>query len=173
MDAFGEPLALQPLADVLIETPIAALGLPIPADAGLRPEATIGEILAQFDPHYRERLRIVLDLLSRDLGRAFAAAAPEYNRITAELYAREFSVAELDAASRFFGSPAGRTLMRESVAALSDPDFMRDLMSLVPGMIASAGPAMERIQGATAHLPPPPPDEEDAEEDADGEEDEE
>jgi hypothetical protein len=165
-EALGQPIALQPLADLLAETQIGAFGIPVPADSGLRAEQTIGETIAAFDPHYRERLRIALDLLAPKVGRMLVVVEPHYRAITAEIYAREFSAAELDEVARFYATPAGRSLARESYAGLSDPEMMRDLLRLVPRVVAAVQPAWARVQAATAHLPPvpaPPVPEEDEE----------
>jgi hypothetical protein len=155
-EALGRPIALQPLADLLAETQIGAFGIPVPANSGLRAEQTIGETIAGFDPHYRERLRIALDLLAPKVGRMLVIVEPHYRAITAEIYAREFSAAELDEVAGFYATPAGRALARESYAGLSDPESMRDLLRLVPRVVAAVQPAWARVQAATAHLPPVP-----------------
>jgi hypothetical protein len=88
--------------------------------------------------------------------RILPLAAPMFRAATSELYARTFTVAELDDVTRFYATPAGRALARESLAAMVDPDFVRGTLLMTPRAAAEAAGAMVRIGQSTVGLPPPP-----------------
>jgi hypothetical protein len=154
-DAFSQPLPLQELAATLLALPVSSLG-PVPLPPGIGPHATVGEAAETHVPHLREGARIAAGILSEDLPRLLPFAAPIARGALAELYAREFTVAELDEISRFYGSPAGQALARQSLTAMVDPPLIRDSLLLMPRIVPEVYGTLVRIGQSTAHLPPPP-----------------
>ena len=156
-EAFSQPLPLAAALESVISLPIASFGAFMPEASGFGPFTTLGDVIDRGEPNARERARITARILAEELPTVLPLVAPEYQRLTGELYARTYTVEELDSVSRFYSTPAGRAVARESFAAFADPEAVRGLALLTPRVFADAVPAVVRIGQATVHLPPPPP----------------
>jgi hypothetical protein len=156
-EAFAQPLPLEALAETLMALPISSFG-PVPAPPGLGPNASVGQAIEAHDPRGRERIAIIARIVREELPRIGPLAAPLMRGAVAELYARTFTVSELEEVTRFYETPAGRALSRESFTALADPEFVRGAILMIPRAITEGMGAMVRVGQATAHLPPPPPE---------------
>lgn len=157
-------LPLEPAAEIIAGVRVGTLGIPLPPDLAVPADATLGDMLEMLDPHYLERARIALRLFGEALPRMMDLESPGYRRATAEMYARALTTPQLDELATFYESPAGRAVMRESNEALGDPEFIQAFLAMIPRGLAAFYPAMERVNRATAHLPPPPvPDAEEVE----------
>jgi hypothetical protein len=154
-EAFSQPLPLQATVEGVLALPVSAF-VPIAPPGTVNPNASLGQAALRWDPHFEERARIVSRIASEELPRLLPHAAPLLRGAIAELYARTFTVAELDAVTGFYATPAGRALARESFTALVDPQFVRGMLLLVPRVGVEGLGAMFRIGQATVHLPPPP-----------------
>jgi hypothetical protein len=155
-EAFSQPLALQATVETVLALPVSAF-VPVVPPGTVNPNASIGQAAQTWDPHFPERARIVSRIASEELPRLLPHAAPQFRAAIAQLYARTFTVPELDAVTGFYSTPAGRALARESFAVTFDPVFVRDMLLLMPRAAMEGMAAMVRIGQATAHLPPPPP----------------
>lgn len=155
-EAMGVPVNIDPVLDAVLAMPVSAFGFPIPPEWDIRPDQTVAQVAARFDPAFRERLRIGLRIWSEEMSRSNVETAPIYRRILADSYARHFTVAELDEFTRFFSTPAGTHLRDASLSMYEDPQFVAYLARLLPRLLTQIAPAYERIAAATAHLPPPP-----------------
>ena len=155
-EAFSQRLPLQPLAETIMALPISSFG-PIPTPPGVSRNGSIGQAIEAHEPRAQERIRIIARIAEEELPRIAPLAAPIYRAALSELYARSFTVLELDAVTRFYEAPAGRALARESLTAMVDPEFVRGTLLLVPRIFTEGMGAMIRIGQATSHLPPPPP----------------
>ena len=156
-EAFAQPLPLGDLAKAVSDLPVSAFAPAVPLPGGLGPHASLGQLLATYDRNLPEGVLIVSRILSEELPRLLPRAAPLFRQGISELYAREFSVAELDAMSEFHESLPGRAFARESFTALADPEFVRGSLLMVPRLVVEGLSSMLRIGQVTAHLPPPPP----------------
>jgi hypothetical protein len=156
-EAFTHPLNLQRAVETLIAIRVGDFGIPIPPSAGINPNSTLAEIGSGFDPHLRQRIPVLARFAGSEMARVTAAMEPGWKLLTADAYAREFTAAELDAVTSFFSTPAGRRFAMESYKAVEDPQLVRGVVMLIP-RVAMQFPAMQqRVQQATAHLPPVPP----------------
>jgi hypothetical protein len=116
----------------------------------------MSEIMAERDPHFRERMAIRNRITGEVIGEVFAAAAPEFHRAMAEIYARRFSLDDLNAALAYYSTPAGRRFIDTSMTIAQDPAFVRVLMPLMPRIFRAMSTIDERVRAASAHLPPEP-----------------
>jgi hypothetical protein len=155
-DIVRRPLNMLPAIEALIAMRVGDFGLPIPPDAGINPNATLGELATGFDPHFRHRLPVLARFGGEELARATIALEPDWRRVLAHAYAREFTAPELEQMTQFFGSPGGRRLIDESVRAMEDPQLVRGTILMLPGLIMQFPAIQQRIEQATAHLPPVP-----------------
>ncbi|HEX8526876.1 DUF2059 domain-containing protein [Allosphingosinicella sp.] len=136
---------------------IADFGLPFPPPPGAPADATIGQAIATHDPHFSERLRLSSEVIAEEMGRIFTMVEPDFKRLMATVYARRFSVGELDEIGRFYATPAGRRLAMEGISVFQDPEFMRGAMLMMPRVAMQMPAVAHRVMQATAHLPPPGP----------------
>ena len=155
-EAFAQPLPLGDLVKAVTDLPVSAFAPAVPLPGGLGPHASIGQLLAAYDRNASEGVLIVSRILSEELPRMLPRAAPFFRQGISELYAREFSVAELNAMSEFYDSSPGRAFARQSFTALADPEFVRGFLLMVPRLAVEGLSSMLRIGQVTAHLPPPP-----------------
>lgn len=153
--AFAQPLPLERLADAVLDLPMSSFG-PVPPPAGLSPWASVGQAIERELPNFRERVRIVARIAGEELPTLLPLAAPVFRGAAAEIYARGFTVAELEEATRFYQTPAGSAFARQSLVATVDPELARGLLLLAPRAAVEALGSLVRVGQATAHLPPPP-----------------
>ena len=154
-EAFTQPLPLQATVESVLNLPVSAF-VPIAPPGTVDPNASLGQAARQWDPHFEERAMIISRIASEELPRLLPHAAPMIRAATAELYARTFTVPELEAITGFYATPAGRALARESFTAMIDPEFVRGMLLMVPRAGVESIGAMVRIGQATVNLPPPP-----------------
>lgn len=155
-ELFRRPLNMLPAIEMLIAMRVGDFGLPIPPSAGINPNATLAELASGFDPHFRQRVPALARFGGEELARAASAMEPDWRRIVATAYAREFTVVELEEVSRFFGSPAGRRIVEQSLLAMEDPQLVRGTILMVPRVVIQIPTIQQRIDQASAHLPPVP-----------------
>ncbi len=135
--------------------PISSFGL-VAAPPGFSPAMSIGQVADRQVPNFQERTRIASRILAEELPALLPWAAPVFRAALSELYARTYTVAELEAVGSFYRTAGGRALARESFASLANPELARGLVLMAPRAAADAVGAVIRIGQATAHLPPPP-----------------
>jgi hypothetical protein len=155
-EAFAQPLPLSALVETVLSLPMSSLGPIFPPGSGLGAHATIGQALASRDRNGVEKARISARILEEELPGLLPRAAPIIQTVASELYARTFTVAELDAAAGFYATPAGRALARQTFTPIVDPELVRGFVLMAPRIAAEGVGAMIRVGQATAHLPPPP-----------------
>ncbi len=146
-----------PMMDAAMDLTAAEVGLG--EETGLSEsdrQRPLGEIAAQRDPHFRERVAIRNRIMSETMGDVFVAAMPDLHRVMAEIYALRFSLDELNAAIAYFSTPAGRRFIEVSMNLGQDPAFVRGIVALTPRFMEAFSTMEERIRVASAHLPPEP-----------------
>jgi hypothetical protein len=153
-EALAQPLPLTALLEAVSSVPLASFGPIVPP--GTPANATVGQMVTGGDPNGMERARIAARIAQEELPAVLPRAAPVMHDAMAELFARTYSVAELDALSAFYETPAGRAMARQTVTAMVDPEFIRGLMMMAPRVMAEGFGSIVRIGQATAHLPPAP-----------------
>jgi hypothetical protein len=155
-EAFAQPLPLPLLVETVLALPVSSFGPAIPLPAGVPSNGSVGQALTAYDRNGLERARILSRILAEELPGILPRAAPLVHQPLAEVYAREFTVAELDSVSGFYETPAGRVLARQTLMSMVDPEAVRGMILAAPRLITEGWGAMIRIGQATAHLPPPP-----------------
>jgi len=151
------PLDLEPALNAVLAMRVGDFGIPLPPEAQVDPNATLAAVASGFDPHFSRRLPVLARFAAGEVARVATAVEPDWKRIAAVFYAREFTVAELDAMAGFFASPAGRRINVETYRAFEDPALVRGLVQLLPRVAMQIPAVSQRVERATAHLPPPSP----------------
>jgi hypothetical protein len=109
---------------------------------------------ATSDPAYVERMRITLTILNEAGLEAAAAVEPVYREAVAKALVRRLSAAELRDVLAFAGTPSGRTFAGQIMDMEDQPETIAAGKDLIAASMQRMGPALRRIEQATAHLPP-------------------
>ncbi|HEV2748227.1 MAG TPA: DUF2059 domain-containing protein [Allosphingosinicella sp.] len=107
------------------------------------------------DPHYDERMRIFMDILFDELKGIMNKEEPGIRQAMARAYARRFTTAEMREMDVFLATPVGRKFAVQSITLMEDPELLARMMSLEPRMRAELPRIIEKVMGATSHLPGP------------------
>ncbi|NML07177.1 DUF2059 domain-containing protein [Sphingomonas sp. G-3-2-10] len=144
MDSFDE----MPLADImriggLDEEQAKALG-----------PTKVAEIMAIYDPHWKERTKAMIDAMGEMMGGMMAEYEPKMRDALALTYAREYSLEDLNEMDRFFSTPAGGRYASKSMLLFMSPELMASMQDMMPEMMKRMPDMMALVESATAHIPP-------------------
>lgn len=135
------------------------------------PEEGAPQTLADYsraaDPHFDERMRISSRVMMDEMVTLMTSMEPEIREALTKIYARKFTVDQLNEMNSFFATDTGAAFARDYMMVFVDPEMMESMMGLVPEMMRAMPDIMQKVEAATAHLPPPPSAEE-HEDDSDG-----
>lgn len=123
--------------------------------AGQKDES-LGELAVKADPHFKERFRITMGVMSDGMSAVMTGMEPEMRAAMAGAYARRFTTAELNDMNAFFATPSGRRYASESVTIMQDAELMRAMQALHPRLMGAMPGIIDKVKTATAHLPPAP-----------------
>lgn len=112
------------------------------------------ELADMFDPVFEEREAREMAMLPEMLGRMMEAMEPPMRKAMTELYAINFTEAELSDIDAFFSTPSGATYARKSFTMASDPRVIAATMEAMPSLMAPIAEMEELAKAATADLPP-------------------
>ncbi|HEX8193690.1 MAG TPA: DUF2059 domain-containing protein [Allosphingosinicella sp.] len=157
-ELFRRTYNLLPAVETLMSIRVGDFGIPVPPSAGIDPNSTLAEIGSGFDPHLRQRLPVLTRFAASEFARLMTAMEPGWKSLTADAYARQFTAAELDAVTAFYSGAAGQRFAAESFKAMEDPQLVRSIVMMVPRLAMQIPVMTQRLQQATAHLPPPQPE---------------
>jgi hypothetical protein len=125
-------------------------------------DKTLGEYVREKDPHFEERMAITSRIMHEEIGKMMGQMEPQLRESLATLYARRFSMTELNDIAAFFRTPSGRNYAIQMIPMMSDPEYLQSMAGLAPKLMQGMPAIFERVKKETAHLPPPPDDEESA-----------
>lgn len=125
-------------------------------------DKTMGEMAQSKDPYFRERTRIMTDVLTKELLPIFDKIEPEIRGAMVKIYARKFTAAQLGELNAFFQTPTGTLYAREWMTAYMDPDMLNGMQAFMPEMMKAMPAIMAKAEEATKHLPPAPKPKSDA-----------
>ncbi|WP_435419257.1 DUF2059 domain-containing protein [Parerythrobacter aurantius] len=112
------------------------------------------EIADMLDPAFEEREAREMALMPEMMATMMNAMEPPMRKAMAELYAINFTAAELSDIDAFFSTPSGATYARKSFTMASDPRVMAATFEAMPAMMGPISQMEERVKAATADLPP-------------------
>jgi len=112
-------------------------------------------IAAMLDPAWEERERRVRAFSADSANRVMDTVEPLVRQAFAELYAINFSVAELGEIQAFFATPTGAAYAQRSYQMASDPRLSRAIMTMLPAAMAQIEGLRAEAEAAVADLPPP------------------
>lgn len=135
---------------------IAAMGGAEAKAAEKLGDTSLRELARANDPHFDERMRISMTVMMREMGGLMTAVEPQVREAMSAAYARRFTLAQLGDIDRFFSTPTGRIYASESLMLMTDPEMMKAMQAFTPELMKAMPAIMQKVQAATAHLPPPP-----------------
>lgn len=128
-----------------------------PAEMGAGSEKkSMRELARARDPHFEERMSIMMRVMAQEMGKVMAPLEPEVRGAMGRILARRFNAAELDEMNRFFASPVGTKFAGSFIESFMDKEMMEASIKTMPALVQAMPGIMQKVQAATAHLPPPP-----------------
>ncbi len=124
-------------------------------DAKRIDKATLGEIMAIFDPNYRERMRRMTNAMFDAMIPLMEQMEPDLRAGLALALDGRFSPAQLGDIAAFFATPTGATYAAQQMSLYTDPAMMTRMQSFTPKLMAAMPDLMARASKATGNLPPP------------------
>lgn len=119
-------------------------------------DKTLLEVAEEKDPHFRERMKITMDVMMREMVPLMEKIEPSIRESLSRIYARDYSEAQLVELNAFLSTPTGKTFGSKWMMSFVDPEMMANMAKIAPTMMQEMPAIMKKIEAATAHLPPPP-----------------
>lgn len=142
----------------MMDTPAAAVGNAADPSGKLGKSAgnqTMAQMAEARDPAFRERMRITVDVMTREMIPLMERIEPRLRLALTQSYARNFTVGQLGDMRAFFSTPSGQVYARNAMMIFVDPQITRSMQSFLPEMLSAMPGIMKKVEAATAHLPKP------------------
>lgn len=124
--------------------------------AGAVKGKTMEEIAAEKDPHFRERMDIMMKVMFTEMGTLMGEMEPEVRKALSSIYAKKYSLTELNDIGAFFATPSGASFAGNFMSTFTDKEMMQASFGMMPKIMEAMPAIMKKVEEATAHLPPPP-----------------
>jgi hypothetical protein len=120
-------------------------------------DASMGQMAEKADPAFRERMKITMDVMFREMIPMMEKIEPEVRTSLANIYARRFTAEQLTDMDRFFSTPSGAAYASQSMLVMMDPEMIGAMQKFAPEMMRALPDIMKKVEAATANLPKPTP----------------
>jgi hypothetical protein len=151
MNQAMDGVANMPIADLVRST-----GIP-QEDIAKLGRATLSDVMEIVDPAYKQRQKATMDAMMPVLSNMMASMEPSMREALADVYAKRFTLEQLNDMNRFFATPSGTAYASNSMLIMMDPDVIGRISKDTPKMIQdfmAQLPAIEKtVNAATADLP--------------------
>lgn len=117
-------------------------------------DRTLGEMAATEDPAFRERMKITMDTMMREMIPIMEKIEPTVRNNLTTIYARKYTAAELGDMSRFFATPSGQAYASNAMLVFVEPEMIQGMTAFTPELLKAMPDIMKKVEAATAHLPP-------------------
>lgn len=145
----GDEMGKMPLAD------IAAIGGITTEQAEALGDAKIGEVMAIYDPHWKERFELTMRAMFDSMGGMMDKMEPRMREGLVRAYARNYSADQLNELASFFATPTGNAYASKSLLIMMDPEMMQQMQEAIPEMMQQMPAIMAAAAKATESLPAP------------------
>ncbi|MFV0624518.1 DUF2059 domain-containing protein [Sphingomonas sp. ac-8] len=145
----------------VMEAMLASMGGISAADAGGTEPGSILDAARAQDPAFDERMRIMTRVMGEEFAPVMAQVEPQVRAGLAAAFARRFTVAQLADMNAFFTTPSGKAFADNFLSLFADPDMIREMSKATPLLMQAMPKIVQKVEAATAHLPPPPKPESD------------
>jgi hypothetical protein len=123
------------------------------AEAG---DQTLGDVTAKADPAFRERMKITMDTMMREMIPIMEKIEPVVRDNLTTIYARKYNAVELGDMARFFATPSGTSYASNAMLVFVEPEMIQGMTAFAPELMKAMPGIMKKVEAATAHLPPVP-----------------
>lgn len=149
MDSMMDGASQLPMRSIaaignLDEDKIAALG-----------DTTLAEVMAIYDPHFRERLQIGTRAMMDSMTDMMSSMEPRVRDGLGRAYARRFTAQQLGELNTFFATPTGSVYAAESMSLYMDPEVMTEMTAMMPELMQKMPDFIKAMETSTAALPKP------------------
>lgn len=127
-----------------------------PAAAKRARDRTLGQLAAQDDPYFPERMRRQMRVMTDEMTALMTRMEPGVRDALSHAYARRFTVEQLGDLRRFFATPTGQAYAADAMTLMTSPEMMAEMQRFAPEMMRAMPAIMAKIDAATKDLPPPP-----------------
>lgn len=134
---------------------LAQLGGMTPADAARLDRVDVAAVMAIYDPHWEERMRLSTRAMIDAMADFMTTMEPDLREGMSRAYAHRFTLAELTDIDRFFDTPSGAKFASRYMTIMTDPAVADSMKTMMPKMMAQMPQFVAAAQKATAALPPP------------------
>lgn len=117
---------------------------------------SMGEVATEADPHFRERMKLSMDTMMREMIPLMEKMEPQVRKSLSAIYARNYTTTQLGEMNAFFSTPTGQIYARNSMLVFMDPEMVSAMQGFVPELMKAMPGIVKKVEAATAHLPPPP-----------------
>lgn len=120
-------------------------------------DKTLLQMAEEKDPHFRERMKIFMDVMMREMIPLVEKIEPSVRESLTIIYARDYSESQLAELNTFLATPTGKLFGERWVMTFVDPEMAANMAKIAPTMMQAMPAIMKKVEVATAHLPPAPP----------------
>ncbi len=117
--------------------------------------ASLAEIMAIYDPAYKERMRVSTRTMMAEMSMLMTEFEPEIRDGLATAYAIRFDAGQLRDLNTFFATPTGKAYAAESYMIMMSPEVMSKMQAFMPKFMQMMPTIVEKTKAATAQMPPP------------------
>lgn len=116
-------------------------------------KATLNKVMAILDPVFKERIRLTMDGMFKNMIPLFEQMEPELRAGLAESLGNRFSTTELGELKTFFDTPTGNSFASQQMLLLMDPAVMGRMQAQMPKIMQAMPALVGDAMKATAALP--------------------
>jgi Uncharacterized protein conserved in bacteria (DUF2059) len=127
---------------------------------------TMADIAGEKDPHFKERMDIMMKVMFSEMGNLMSEMEPTVRTALSSIYARKYTAKELSDMNAFFATPSGTAFAGNFMSSFTDKEMMDASFGMMPKIMEAMPAIMKKVEAATAHLPPMPKSDEEAAMDA-------
>ena len=117
---------------------------------------TLEQLATERDPYFRERMDIMMKVMFTEMGAMMVELEPEVRTALSSIYAKKYTLAELNDIGAFFATPSGASFAGNFMSTFTDKEMMQASFGMMPKIMEAMPAIMKKVEAATAHLPPPP-----------------
>jgi hypothetical protein len=150
---------------VLEMTP-GELNIPIPGNDRALPEGSpdadqisriaanipLRTIVLGIEPKFDAKMNLAIDIIAEEMGPVFDKMEPRFRAGLAMVFARKYTLKQLNDMSAFFSTPSGTAFAADYMTAFMEPELLRQTAGIMPDLVKIAPTLEARLKAA---LTPP------------------
>lgn len=117
--------------------------------------ATLNQIMEIYDPAFKQRMSLMMDTMSVELGKMMTTFEPAMREGLTQAYAKRFTTEQMADLNRFFETPSGKAYAKDSMLIFMDPAVMERMQKAMPELMKQMPSMIGAMEKASASLPKP------------------